>query len=187
MHVSPYLKRLLLLLLIFRFADSNAQGLFQSNQGRIHFVSEAPLELIEAETETFQIIVDTVKMAFAVTMQIESFKGFNSALQQEHFYENYMEIDLYPKAIFTGKILNSLSDNSKSSKVKVKGSLTIHGVEKQRVIEANFDWTEEGNLLVEAVFTVPLEDHEIEIPRIVYQKIAEEINVSVTALLKPRN
>jgi len=187
MHVSPYLKRLLLLLLIFRFTDSDAQGLFQSNQGRIHFVSEAPLELIEAETETFQIIVDTVKMAFAVTMQIESFKGFNSALQQEHFYENYMEIDLFPKAIFTGKILNSLSDHSKSSKVKVKGSLTIHGVEKQRVIEANFDWTEKGNLSVEAVFTVPLEDHEIEIPRIVYQKIAEEINVSVTALLKPRN
>ncbi|MGB6035477.1 MAG: YceI family protein [Cryomorphaceae bacterium] len=187
MRVSSRLKLLFLLLLIFRFADSDAQGLFQSNQGRIHFVSEAPLELIEAETESFQIIVDTVKMAFAVTMQIESFKGFNSALQQEHFYENYMEIDLYPKAIFTGKILNSLSRNSKSSKVKVKGSLTIHGVEKQRVIEANFDWTEEGNLLVEAFFTVPLEDHEIEIPRIVYQKIAEEINVSVTALLKPRN
>jgi hypothetical protein len=161
------------------------QNRFLADSGRIHFVSEAPLELIEAETNRFKLIVDTAQAAFAVTMQIEDFKGFNSALQQEHFYENYMETGLFPKATFVGKILSPIQKGSEAFNLQVKGKLNIHGIEKNRIIEVECRWLENGHLLAQAEFIVPLEDHNIEIPRIVYRKIAEEIQISVSAELSP--
>ena len=98
-----------------------------------------------------------------------------------------MESETYPKATFVGKILTPFASDSEPFKLQVKGKLTIHGVEKNRIIEVKCRWLENGKLLAEARFIVPLEDHDIEIPRIVYRKIAEEIQVSVSAELSPVN
>jgi hypothetical protein len=35
----------------------------------------------------------------------------------------------------------------------------------------------------ESIFTVPLQDHSINIPKIVHQKIAEEVEVKVSGVL----
>ena len=57
---------------------------------------------------------------------------FKVALMEEHFNENYMESDQYPKAIFKGKIeafdLNNLSANPKD--FIIKGKLELHGKSK---------------------------------------------------------
>jgi polyisoprenoid-binding protein YceI len=164
-----------------------AQNRYRADSGLVHFVSKAPLEMIEAETTDFKLIVDTADAAFAATIAVGSFQGFNSPLQQEHFHENYMESETYPKATFVGKILTPFTSGTEPFKLQVKGKLNIHGVEKNRIIEVECRWLENGNLSAEARFIVPLEDHDIEIPRIVYRKIAEEIQVSVSAELSPVN
>lgn len=179
------LRHFILLVFLFALQSVGAQNRFKADSGRVHFVSEAPLELIEARTSDLKLIVDTADAAFAATIAVSSFEGFNSPLQQEHFYENYMEIEVYPKATFLGKILTPFGEGSEPFTLQVKGKLTIHGVEKNRIIEVKCRWLDNGNLLTEARFVVALKDHDIEIPRIVYRKIAEEIQVSVSTELSP--
>ncbi len=41
-------------------------------------------------------------------LKVNSFKGFNSALQKEHFNENYMESENFPYASFEGKIIEDI-------------------------------------------------------------------------------
>ena len=164
-----------------------AQNLFELETGEINFVSDAPLELIKAKNESFQFLIDTAKGEFAISIPISKFIGFNSALQQEHFFENYMEIDKYQSATFSGKILDDLYYRNGAFDIIVRGQLNIHGIKKERIIEATCEWVSPGKLRVNSSFTLPLADHNIEIPRIVFQKIAEIIKVDIQADLAPRN
>jgi len=75
-----------------------AQNTFEINSGKIDFKSEAPLELITASSTTFQAIVDTAKREFALLIPLKNFFGFNSPLQREHFFENYMEVESFASA-----------------------------------------------------------------------------------------
>lgn len=164
-----------------------AQNLFELETGEINFVSDAPLELIKAKNESFQFLIDTAIGEFALSIPISKFNGFNSALQQEHFFENYMETDKYPSATFTGRVLDDLKYRTGSFDVIVRGQLNIHGIKKERIIEASCEWITPERLTVTSTFTVPLADHNIEIPRIVFQKIAEIIKVDIQAELGPKS
>ena len=118
---------------------------------------------------------------FAFSVDVKSFKGFNSALQREHFNEKYMESEKFPKASFSGKIIEHV-DFSKDGTydVRAKGDLDIHGVKQTRIIKGKIT-IHNGSLQVNAQFTVPLSDHNISIPSIVSQKIATEIQVQFEA------
>jgi len=155
--------------------------IYQTQSGSVSFVSDAPLELISAESNQLKGIVDPAARTFAFQLEIKSLKGFNSPLQQEHFYENYMETEKYPTATFTGKIIEDV-DFKKPGEVKIraKGELTIHGIKKERIIQCNLKIKEDG-FTAQSDFTVLLEDHNISIPKLVYQKIAEEIKVKISA------
>ena len=64
--------------------------------------------------------------------------------------------------------------------VRAKGDLDIHGQKQIRIIKTKVEISD-GVLHLVADFKVPLADHNISIPRIVNQKIATEIEVSVKA------
>ena len=114
-----------------------------------------------------------------------SFHGFNSALQRTHFNENYIESEQYPTATFNGKIIEDLDYTSPgTSSVRAKGLLNVHGVDKDRLIRCNIQ-VSENKISVESAFSVPLEDHEIKIPSIVQQKIAQVIEVRVQIEMQP--
>lgn len=159
----------------------NQNNLRQTKSGSIYFKSDAPLELIEAKSNALKGIIDVEKRTFAYTIDLESFEGFNSPLQQEHFNENYMETNLFPKATFSGKIIENVDFESNGTyEVRAKGKLNIHGVEQERIIKATLQ-IKGGEMEVHSKFTVPLTDHNITIPRIVEQKIATEIYVEINA------
>ena len=157
------------------------QELYRAVDGAVYFKSDAPLELIEAESKHLKGLIDPVKRTFAFSLSVSTFKGFNSPLQQEHFNENYMESSKYPDATFSGKIIEDVDLSVPGEyTIRAKGKLSVHGVEQERIIKSTV--VSKGNvLLVKAVFTVLLAEHNISIPRIVYQKIAEEIQVNVEA------
>lgn len=178
---------LLIILLVCFQSLAEGQSLLKLSSGTIEFVSEAPLELIRASTSSFKAVIDTSKGEFAISIPIKSFVGFNSSLQQEHFYENYMETDQYTNASFTGKILEPLTYSDAPFDLTMKGQLEIHGIKKSRVVNATAKWTNSKTLQISSSFQIPLADHDIDIPRVVYQKIAEVINVSVNAKLSPAN
>ena len=76
--------------------------------------------------------MDPATGEIAFNLLVKSFE-FKIALMQEHFNENYMESDKYPKASFKGKITNLDKINFKKDGVypaEVIGDLTIHNVTK---------------------------------------------------------
>jgi len=162
-----------------------AQNRISCDQGKVKFTSDAPLELIKASTQSLKGIIDLEKNTFAYTMEVASFKGFNSPLQQQHFYENYLHTAKYPRATFLGKIIDPVNfHESGVYQVRAKGMLEIHGQAKERIIPCQVTVTN-GSILVTSSFYVPLDDHNINIPKIVNQKIAEEILVEIEASFNP--
>ncbi|RMG55439.1 MAG: YceI family protein [Bacteroidetes bacterium] len=162
------------------------QVVFYTDQGTIAFASDAPLELIEARSRQMQGLINPAEGTFAFAVPINTFEGFNSPLQQEHFNENYLESETYPRATFRGKIIESVDFAQPGTRaVRAKGILTVHGVEQERIIGARLTMTEDV-CRIEASFQVLLQDHRISIPKVVKQKIAEEITVDVQAELRPR-
>lgn len=160
------------------------EGTYRCENGKVSFKSDAPLEVIKAKSTRLRGVIDTAKQSFAWTVDIKTFEGFNSPLQREHFNENYMESKKFPKASFTGKIIEDIDFQKNGTySVRAKGKLNIHGVEQERIIKSQLDVSGD-KIRVQAAFNVPLADHNITIPKIVYQKIAEEIAVTVDAELK---
>ncbi|TAE60649.1 MAG: YceI family protein [Bacteroidetes bacterium] len=159
-----------------------AQSVFTCDQGQLTLISEAPLETIRATSTQVKGLIDPVKRSFAFSVNIVTFQGFNSPLQREHFNENYLESDKYPKATFNGKIIETvdLTQNGVYI-VRAKGMMNIHGVEMERIIKAEVE-VKGGQMTVKADFTVLLTEHNITIPKIVKQKISEEVKVSINAV-----
>ena len=97
-----------------------------------------------------------------------------------------MEVEKYRYSTFEGKIIEPIIGNlSRNQTVRVKGVLSIHGVEQERIINASIRFVDNA-IEIESEFEVPLSDFAIRIPSIVTQKIAENINIKVNASLLPK-
>jgi polyisoprenoid-binding protein YceI len=173
------------ILAVFTFLVQ-AQQKYSIEKGSISFASNAQLELIKASSDKVQGLLDPTTNQFAFTIEIKSFQGFNSALQREHFNEKYMESEKFPKARFSGKIIESIDFTTDGTfDVRAKGDLEIHGIRQTRIIKSKLT-IRNGQVEIESSFMVPLSDHNITIPNIVSQKIATEIEVDFRATMKPR-
>lgn len=174
-------KNLFCCALIFCSLEVEAQKKFGTDTGTINFVSNAELELIKASSGKLQGVIDPATNQFAFSIPVQSFRGFNSELQREHFNEKYMESEKYPRITFTGKIIEQIDFTSDGTfEIRAKGDLDIHGQKQTRIIKSKVE-INSGVLTILADFKVPLADHNISIPRIVNQKIATEIEVNVKA------
>jgi len=170
-------KIIIIILLIF---STNLQAQkFIGKNGEISFFSEAPMEDIKAINNKVRAVYDVNTNQLAFQLEIKDFV-FPKALMQEHFNENYLESDIYPKSIFSGKVI---SQDGKS--VVVEGNLTIHGKTNKIKVEGILK-QEKKVANVSTEFIVKLEDYDIEIPTIVMYKIAEEVKVKVNIELKER-
>ena len=157
------------------------QLFYNVSKGSIDFRSDAPMELIKASSRELKGIFDATKKQFAFSVFVRSFSGFNSPLQLEHFNENYLESDKYPRASFDGKIIEDVDlHNDGNYTIRAKGNLTIHGVVQERIIKC--DLTVNNKVVtIRSHFTVLLADYNIPIPKVVHEKLASEIKVEVKA------
>ena len=180
--VSMIMKQVILLshFLLFITCVCNAQDEhYISERGYASFKSDAPLEIIQAESKSLRGVINPVTKSFAFTININSFQGFNSDIQRTHFLENYMEQKQFPQATFTGKIIEDISFMTPGTySVRAKGELNIHGIKKERIIRGTLI-VKDGAAQLTTSFTVPVADHGIAIPKIVKQKIAEQIAVNI--------
>lgn len=173
-------------LFISGFLLKQETSIYAINNGTVHFRSNAPLEMIEAESKELKGLIDFEKETFAFSIAINSFKGFNSALQREHFNENYMETERFPRATFAGKLIEKVDISQPGQyTVRAKGKLTIHGVEQERIIPATLT-IQNTQILLHSTFEVVLQDHNIAIPKVVQHKIAETIIIHITAKAEPK-
>lgn len=175
-----------LLLSFLLYTTFSFSQVYVCKDGHTKFTSEAPLELIKAQSDKTNGVVDCATKNVAFSVDIDSFDGFNSGLQKEHFRENYMETEKFPKATFKGKIIEDI-DFSKNgtTTVRAKGVFNIHGTDKEKIVKVKIT-IKDKEISIDSSFEVPLEDHNIKIPKVVNQKIASVIVVDVKASLKPK-
>ena len=163
--------------IVFFSIQSFAQEKYQTKSGTITFESSVPsFEEVKATNNKVTAILkdDGTIASLALT---KAFR-FKIALMEEHFNENYLESDVYPKSTFIGKVIQN-----KNGDVTVKGKLTMHGITKE--IIANGSLSQDNEIVtIFSEFSVKLEDYEIDIPKIVMYKIAEEIEIKVNIELK---
>jgi len=131
------------------------------------------LEVMDIQTGEFQ---------FSVPM-----KGFEfrKALMQEHFNENYIESDKYPKSDFKGLIVNGGEIDFKKNgtyNAKAQGKLTIHGVTNDVEAEGKII-VNETKLTLSTVFNVSLQDYKIKNDKM--NNISNNIKVTVDCVLEP--
>lgn len=165
---------------------THAQGRYFTKTGRIEFSSKAPLEDIDAVNKSVTAVLDAKSGALQFSVLMKGFE-FDKALMQEHFNENYIESDKYPKADFKGTITNNNDiDYSKPGTytANVNGKLTIRGVTKD--VQTTGTIKVEGeNLATTSAFNILLSDYNIKIPAVVKDKINNNVKISVNTKLEP--
>jgi polyisoprenoid-binding protein YceI len=149
---------------------TNSQERFLTKNGAISFFSSASVEDIKADNNQVLSVVDASNGNMAISILMKSFL-FEKALMQEHFNENYVESDIYPKATFKGKILNFDALKDIETNLDVKGVITIHGKSKEITIKAIMKRTE-SEIVATGEFFLALADFDIEIPSVVANNIA---------------
>jgi len=174
------MKQFLIFLLLMTYCGLiSAQSRYRTTTGEIRFNASTPLEDIDAVNNQVNAIINAESGDFAVVLLIRDFR-FRRKLMQEHFNENFMETDAYPKAYFRGRIAGfpERMQTSEPTELRVDGELTIHGVSRR--VETTAILNQSGDKLkMSSGFIVKPENHRIKVPRILFNKIAEEVKVDV--------
>ncbi|CAM1361026.1 conserved exported hypothetical protein [Tenacibaculum litopenaei] len=177
MDISKINIRILCLLLFFTSQSMCAQKYF-TRTGTTEFkASVDAFEPVEATSNSSSAIL-TNSGDFAAQVFINSFQ-FRVALMQEHFNENYMDSDSFPKATFRGKIQGFEGfDGSTMREYTLSGTLTIRGKTKKVTLPIRFT-PNKGQWVLAGTFEVTAAEFGIEIPSIVRKKIAKNIRISI--------
>ena len=176
------MKNYLILLLVLGSTAVFSQK-YISDQSLVGFYSEAPVENIEAKSAKSKSIIDLTTNEIVFSVPISSFE-FDKSLMQEHFNEKYMESDKYPKALFKGKISGFTKDKGGVQKVKAKGKLTIHGVTRE-IDQSGEMFYRDKKIILNHTFKVALKDYKIKVPKLLWQNIAEVIDVKLEFEYQP--
>ncbi|GAB1858210.1 hypothetical protein MHTCC0001_30470 [Flavobacteriaceae bacterium MHTCC 0001] len=173
---------LLLLCLCLLFVGiSFSQEKYIDKNGTIVFeASEKLFEEVKATNTSTTAIYNIKTNEIAALALMKGFR-FKNSLMEEHFNENYIESDTYPKAIFKGKLVDFNAEeglNAITKDVKIKGVLELHG--KQKDIETIVTLQKVDDIIsLIGTFSVTPADFDIEIPKIVRNKIAKVVIVNL--------
>lgn len=160
-----------------------AQDKILTKKGTIEFKASVPsFEPIEAINNSATIVLDQ-KGSLASLVLLNGFK-FPIALMQEHFNENYVESDKFPKATLRGTLANYKEvTNGNKADYTFNGTLEMHGVTQKVSFPVTLQSKKNGTGIY-ATFIIKPEDYKIEIPGVVRNKIAKTIEVKVDGLLQ---
>ncbi len=158
---------------------------FTTEKTSVVFYSHASIEDIKATNLKTSGLFDAGTGDIAFVVPVNEFQ-FAKSLMQEHFNEKYLETEKYPRSTFQGKIAGYDPAASGEQKVVAKGKLTIHGVTQSVEVPGTIVKQGEG-LLMTSVFIVKLEDYKVQIPKLLWQNIAEQVEVTLNFSFKPTN
>ncbi|MBL7698329.1 MAG: YceI family protein [Chitinophagaceae bacterium] len=152
--------------------------ILMTKKGVISFHSHTILENVDAENKNVMAVIDAGKKHIAFSMLMKQFV-FPKKLMQQHFNENYVESDKFPKATFSGSYAED-ADITKDGtySLTVTGKLTIHGVTRDVTIPSTLT-VQSGTVTGATTFKLNPTDYEIDIPFIVRNKIEKENTVKV--------
>lgn len=178
--VNIRLSLLILVLVHGAIASLWAQDKYIDKNGIVIFeASEQLFEEVKAANESVTAILNTETNQIASLALVKGFH-FKNSLMEEHFNENYVESETYPKAKFKGNLidLNVVELDENIREVSVEGMLEVHG--KQKEVRTKLKTQKIGDVIsITGEFKVAPGDFDIEIPKIVRNKIAKEVLVKL--------
>lgn len=163
-----------------------AQDKYFTKSGSISFVSKGIIETITASHRSVTCVLDAKTGAIQFAVLMKGFE-FKKALMQEHFNENYVESDKYPKAEFRGQITNNgdiAYTKDGTYNAHVKGKLTLHGLTKD--VEADGKVAvKSGKPMLTSKFNILMSEYGIDIPGPVQENMSDNITINVNCTLEP--
>ena len=172
------------------------------NRDVVSFTSDAPIELIVGRTNkisgkvTIDDSLDLNKKPLEASFTVDLASiDTGIELRNEHMRDNFLQTKTYPTATFVLKTLQGKAVTLKpGQKVKLMalGSFTVHGKTVQKVVPVEVTYLKKCGitekimpgcdlLQIRANFDVKFQDHGIQRPEIVFQKLADTVIVSVAA------
>ncbi len=150
----------------------------------VSFFSDATIEDIAAENKKVNSMLNTQTGDIAFSIPIREFQ-FSKKLMQEHFNEKYLESDKFPKATFSGKMIGFDQASKGIQQVRATGKLTIHGVPTNVDIPGTME-VQTTRLVLKSKFIVNLADYNIKVPQLMWQNIAEQVEVTLDFTYQPQ-
>ena len=150
---------------------------YSSEKGLITFFSDAAIEDIKAENNMVGSLFNATSGELVYIVKIKDFK-FEKSLMREHFNEKYMETEKFPKSTFQGKLVGFNPTAHGEQKVRAVGKLNIHGVTRDIDIPGTIEFSS-GKAVMKSKFMVKLADYDIKIPKLIWQNIAEQVEVKI--------
>ena len=179
------MKKIIIITLLYISNISFAQEKIISKSSIVTFEASVPaFEEVKAVNNNATLVLNPASGEIASLVLMKGFR-FKIALMEEHFNENYVESDKFPKATFKGKIENfDLSKlTTTANNYTIKGKLELHGKSKDIAITAKIKKGKDGIEIV-SDFTVNTDDFDIEIPSVVSKKMTKKVNVRFEFVLK---
>lgn len=172
-------------MLLFATATVSAQQKMLTKSGKITFEASVPsFEEVKAKNDAVTCVLNPETGEIASLAMMKGFR-FKVALMEEHFNENYIESDKYPKATFKGKIddfdVSKLSATAKD--FTIKGKMELHGKSKDVTTTAKIRKTDAGIEIISNFILNP-NDFAIEIPAVVKSKVSDKVNVKTEFTVK---
>lgn len=174
------MKNIILTLFICTNLISIAQEKIITKTGTVTFEASVPsFEEVKAKNNSVSCVLQTKTGAIASMAMAKAFR-FKVALMEEHFNENYIESDQFPKIIFKGIIENFKFEdlNSTEKTYKINGTLELHGKSKEIVVSAKIKKKEQTTIIT-SNFTVDVSDFDIEIPSVVSKKLSKKVAINL--------
>ena len=167
---------------------TNGQDKYFTKAGRINFSATAPSSPgnIDGVNKSTTCVLDTKTGSIQFGLLMKGFE-FERALMQEHFNENYIESDKFPKADFKGMVTNNTIVNYTKDgnyPIKVKGKLNMHGEIKEIETDGKLI-VKDGKINAVAEFPLVLSDFKIAIPALVADKVSSTAKINVNCVLEP--
>jgi hypothetical protein len=151
-----------------------------TSNGQVYFTKKAILENIQADNNQVISVLNIQTGVIQFSLLNNAFH-FPKAKMEEDFNEDYIESDKYPRSTFKGIITDISKINfivNGTWRVNVNGDLMIHGVKKNITLWGTIT-VKDGKISAAASFKIIVKDYDINIPSIVANKIAENIDISV--------
>ena len=179
------MKKTLIFCFILFVSFLHSQEKLVSKSGKIIFEASVPsFEAVTAVNNEVSCILNLKNNEISSLTFLKSFR-FKLPLMEQHFNENYLETDRYPKSYFKGKIENF--DAKKLAEIPIpytiKGKIELHGKSKKISFIAYIKKI--NNIVtIQSNFELSADDFDIKIPAIVKNKVSNIINVNSEFELK---
>lgn len=177
---------ILLLLATFLTIPQIAIGQsFMTKSGHVEFDSSVPLHTFTGVSDR---LVGKISLADStVDFYVDVHTLETGIGKRDNDMLETLEAEKYPFAEFFGKLVSDFNPEvQKPQEVTVKGEFTVHGVSNPVTIDGTLQKTSEG-LKVTADWTLNMKDYNIKPPGILFYRVSEKIDVSISATLAPTN